>query len=512
MYSTQENNKRIAKNTMLLYLRMIFLMCVTLYTSRVILNALGVSDFGIYNVVGGVVTTLGFISSSLSGATSRFITYELGLKDKGNVTDVFRCSVSIHYLLAIVLFIIAETIGLWFLMEKLVIPEDRLTAAFWVYQCSVLTFIVLLISVPYNALIIAHEKMNMYAYFSIFEAVARLVVAILLAYVSEDRLIVYATLLLAVQLLVRFLNMYYCNHFLPDVSSKWLWRTDISKKMIVYAGWTVNGNLAYSGYTQGLNILLNLFYGPVVNAARGVAVQVQSAVYQFFGNFLMAVRPQITKSYAQGDLLYMHSLVLNSCRYSFFLIIIVTLPLLVNTEYILSLWLGLVPNYSVVFTQLMLLICINNAFAQPLLMAIHATGNIKKFQMIEGAMLLTIVPIAYILLKFTQIPPEGVFIVHFVIEIITQLARVWIVFPRINLDKKRYFIDVFIPAIKVAIPVMLVGLLIKNYCPTINFSTFVINVLFCFLSVVTILLYIGLKPSERLLLKAKIKTIIKKKV
>lgn len=511
MYSTQEdNNKRIAKNTMLLYLRMIFLMCVTLYTSRVILKTLGVSDFGIYNVVGGVVTTLGFISSSLSGATSRFITYEIGLKERGNITKVFRCSISIHYIFALVLFIVAETIGLWFVLEKLIIPDNRVVAAFWVYQCSVFTFIVLLISVPYNALIIAHEKMNAFAYISIFEAIARLSVAALLVWVTADRLIIYAALLLFIQLIVRFFYLYYCKKSFPFASSKWLWQKDISRKMIEYAGWTVNGNLAYLGYTEGLNILLNLFFGPVVNAARGIAIQIQSAVYQFFENFLMAVRPQITKSYAEGNLTYMHSLVLNSCRFSFFLITVVALPIFVNTKYILFLWLGDFPDYTVIFSQLMILVCINGAFARPILMAIHATGNLKQFQLVEGSALLTIVPIAYVLLKFFHIPPEGVFVVHLIVEFITQFIRVWIVFPRIKLAKKRYFTDVVFPVIKVAIPLFLLGLFMSNCYPTVNFSSFIINIVSCILGTFVILYFWGLKGSERNLLIMKIKTFLKK--
>ncbi len=510
MSTVAENNKRIAKNTVLLYIRMIFLMGVTLYSSRIILKALGVVDFGIYNVVGGVVTMLGFLSSSLGGATSRFITFELGRGSEGDVGKVFRCAVTVHYIMAIIAFVLAETVGLWFVMEKMVIPANRMTAAFWVYQCSVVTFIVSILSVPYNALIIAHERMNAFAYISIFEALAKLAVVVLLLWINSDRLILYAALILVVQVVIRILYSVYCNRHFTESSARWLWNKELSRRIAVYAGWTTNGYLAIVGYTQGINILLNLFFGPMVNAARGVAVQVQSAVSQFFGNFQMAVRPQITKLYAQGDMQYMHTLILNSSRYSFYLILLVALPIFINTEYILQLWLSEVPEHTVAFTRLMILSCMNEAFKGPTIMAIHATGDIKKFQIIEGTLLLTVVPVAYFFLKYAHISSEMVFVVYLIIETITQLVRVWIVYPRVQLAKRKYLTDVLIPAFKVTIPIIAIGFILYRYCATSSFVGLIGNSLLCALSTLLILFFVGLRKHERLMLIEKAKCFIHK--
>lgn len=505
MSDNSANNKRIAKNTLMLYIRMFLTMGVSLYTSRIVLQALGVEDFGIYNVVGGIITILGFVSNSLSGATSRFITFALGKKDKSEVEKVFRCAITVHYIMAITALVLAETIGLWFVSNKLVIPPEREIAAFWVYQCSVVTFLIFIISVPYNALIIAHERMNAFAYISIFEALAKLAVAILLLWwLNSDHLILYAILTLIIQISSRILYTVYCNKHFSESSARWLWDKALSRKIAVYACWTMNGNLAVIGYTQGINILLNLFFGPAVNAARAIAVQVQSAINQFFGNFQMAVRPQITKLYAQGDLQYMHSLVLNSSRYSFFLISLIAFPILVNTEYILQLWLGTVPEHTVAFTRLMILVCMNESFKGPTSIAIHATGDIKKFQIIEGSLLLTVIPIAYILLKFAHISPEMVFVVYLIIETVTQFARVWIVFPRIHLAKKRYLTEILLPSAITTIPLSCFGLILFKFFPSHDINSLLLSTLICISITLLSITTLGLKRGERQLLIRKI--------
>ena len=327
-----QNNKRIAKNSLLLYARMLLVMAVTLYTSRVVLRALGVEDYGIYNVVGGVVAMLGFLNGSLTAATSRFLTFELGKGDDGDLNRVFRCSVTVHYLLAVLILLFAETAGLWFVLEKLVIPAERLNAALWAYQCSVFTILVSIVSTPYNALIVAHERMEAFAYISVAEVLLKLGVAFAIIQPVGDKLIVYALLLAFAQFLVRLLYTVYCSRYFPGIRSRLLWDKEISSKIFSFAGWAMNGNLAVMGYTQGLNILLNLFFGPSVNAARGIAVQVQSAVSQFFNNFFIAVIPQIVKSYAQNDLESMHKLIIGSSKYAFFLALLLVVPLMVTTE------------------------------------------------------------------------------------------------------------------------------------------------------------------------------------
>lgn len=496
--SNSENNKRIAKNTILLYFRMALLMLVTLYTSRVVLDALGVEDYGIYNVVGGVVTMLSFISSSLSGATSRFITFEIGRGSHDKIRTVFRCSLTIYYIFAIIILVLAETIGLWFVCNELVIPADRLNAAIWVYECSVLMFIVSIISIPYNAIIIAYEKMSAFAYISIYEAVAKLAIAILIPFCFIDKLIIYAVLLLLMQLSVRFIYMRYSwKHFDETKDAKWLWNSNFSRELLSYAGWTMNGNLAIIGYNQGINILLNVFFGPVVNAARAISMQVENAVNQMLGGFTMAIRPQIVKSYAQGDLQYMHSLLIKGTKFSFFLTLIFVVPLSLNLEYILGLWLKEVPQYTCVFSQMLLLASLGFALSRPTIMAVHATGKIKKFQLVEGSLLLTIVPISYVGLEWFDFSPYGVIAVYLIVETLTQLVRVWIIYPMISLSIGRYFKDIILQIFKVLIPICFTVYLLYTYHYCDSLGTLITNVLVTVITTAVSIYFLGLSSGER---------------
>lgn len=315
---TSSNNKRIAKNTLLLYARMLFTMAVSLFTSRVILNTLGVEDFGIYNVVGGVVAMFGFINSSMTSATQRYITFALGIGDEKRLQTVFSTTLQIHTLIAVLIVLLGETIGLWFLYNKMQIPIERMEAAFWVLQCSIVAAVVMIISVPYNADIIAHEKMSAFAYISVLEVVLKLVIVYILIVFTVDKLILYSFLLLDVQLFIRFCYSYYCNKHFKETKYHHIWDKSLFKEMTRFAGWSMFGNLSAVLFTQGLNMLLNVFFGPIVNAARAVAVQVQSAILQFVGNFQMALNPQITKTYAQNEMLEMHKLMFRSARFSFF--------------------------------------------------------------------------------------------------------------------------------------------------------------------------------------------------
>ena len=507
---TSGESKRIAKNTLLLYGRMIFLMLISLYTSRVILQALGVTDYGIYNVVGGVVAMVGFLNGSLGGATSRFITFELGLGAKGDTRHIFRCAVSVHYLLAVFVFLIAETVGLWFVWKELVIPASRLTAALWAYQCSVLTVVVSIISSPYNALIIAHEKMSAFAYISILEVFLKLGIVFLLMVVDADRLILYATLLLVIQVGIRFVYSGYCSRHFSESSARWLWDKQKSKEIFAYAGWTLNGNLAVMGYTQGLNILLNLFFGPAVNAARGISVQVQSTVSQFCSNFFTALHPQVTKSYAQGDLDYMHRLIVYGSKYGFFLILLVAVPILVNTEYILRLWLDQVPAHTVTFTRLMLIASMNYALSNPTIMGIHATGDLKKFQLIEGTLLLTVVPVAYIFLKNGHILPETVFVIYLLIETFTQFVRVWIVYPRIQMPRRLYLSRILFPLAKVCLPLAACAYGGYLYLPARTFPELLASTTACVLVTLLFEYTLGLGGKERQFVHEKLKAALSK--
>ena len=506
-----ENNKRIAKNVSFLYIRMIIMLAIGLYTSRIILNALGVVDYCIYNVVGGVVAMFGFINGAIGTATTRFLTYELG--KESNVKKmrlVFSTSLLIHIGICILLLILFETVGLWYVYDVLVVPEDRLTAAIYVYQFSVVTAILGIISVPYNAAIIAHEKMGAFAYISILEALANLIVAFIISYSSFDKLIIYGFLLMSIQVLLRIVYGIYCSRHFNETKGQWMFDKKKFQEMGKFSLWIMNGAIALIGYTQGLNLILNFFFGPTVNAARGIAVTVQGKVMQFCTNFQMAINPQITKSYANGNFKYMHELICNSSKYSLLLMFLISFPLILETEYILTLWLGYIPKHTIEFVQLTLIIGIIDALRMPMNTSIHATGNIKVFQIFEGGLSLLILPIAYIFLKI-GFPPISVFIVQLVMFIIIQYVRVIIICPRIKMSKVLYLKYVIIDSMKIIIPTVLINYIIKIYVP---FNHKLIEVItLSILSIITTLCLTyqwGIDKNMQGLIKGKVKALLRK--
>ena len=423
---TTDNNKRIAKNTLFLYFRMMFIILVSLYTSRVILKTLGVEDYGIYNVVGGFVSMFGFLNTAMSATTQRYITYSLGTENTAQLNKVFSNCVMTHILIALIVLLFAESVGLWFLFNKMIIPECRMTAAFVVFQCSVVSTVVLILSVPYNADIIAHEKMSAFAYISIVEVTLKLLIVFLLKFSGIDKLIFYGILLLIVQCSIRLIYGSYCKRHFEETKFRIIWDFSLFKEMLSFAGWNLWGGVSNIMYTHGVNLLLNLFFGPTVNAARGIAIQVQNAISQFANSFQMAINPQITKSYAQRDYAYMHKLVFRSSKFTFILLFILSLPIFTETEAILKLWLAVVPNWTVVFLRLMLCIVIVDSVANPFMVSVAATGNVKLYQSIIGGTMLLIVPTSYIFLKL-GCAPNIVFITHLFFAVLTFILRLFIV-------------------------------------------------------------------------------------
>lgn len=501
MLRTEDNNKRIAKNTLFLYFRMLLTMIISLFTSRVILKALGAEDYGIYNVVGGVITMLNFITNSLSGAGSRFITFELGKGNIEKLKNTFSAIMFINIGLALLILILGETIGLWFVQNKLVIPEDRVVASLWVYQCSIITAIIGILSAPYNSLIISHEKMSAFAYISIIEVVLKLVIVYLLMLSPCDKLILYSILLLFVQLLIRFIYTKYSSRHFEESRVRPLWNVELFKEIGLYSLWTMNGNLAIVGYTQGINILLNMFFGPLVNAARGIAVQVQTAALTFVQNFLTAINPQIIKSYAVEDYNYMHNLVVAASKYGFFLMLVITFPLIVLVNPILKLWLGSVPEYTTTFVVIMLYASLLSPLSRTLVTAINATGNIKKFQIFEGTSLLMVVPMAYVLLIFFNISPEAVMWIYIGVEIFTQLIRMVIVLPAIQMRMGFYIKSVLLP---ILVPFLFFALVIYMICIPIELTFLQIigyASILC-LSILVVIIIFGLNKDERLMFKS----------
>lgn len=501
MPNSSESNKRIAKNTLLLYGRMLLMLGVNLFASRVILRTLGVVDFGINNVVGGVIAMLGFLTGSLSGATSRFITFDLGTGDIEKLKKTFGSVIFIHYLVAGFILVLGETIGLWFVITQLNIPPERSTAAMFVYQFSILSSILGIISVPYNSDIIAHEKMSAFAYISLMDVILKLFIVYLLLIIPLDKLITYSFLFFLIQLLDIIIYYVYCKKHFVETRVNPKYNKEQFKEIASYGGWTMTGYLSIVGYTQGLNILLNIFFGPAVNAARGIAVQVQNACMQFTNNFQMAFNPQITKSYAQGDMHRMHSLIIHGSKFSFYILLFIIVPLMIEAPTVLKIWLGIVPEHTVNFLRLILIIGLLTTLNNEILISLHATGKIRKFQIIESSMLLSIVPIAYTCLKLFHLPPEGVFLVHICVEIATEFVRLYIVLPMIQMSIKHYIIKVLFPIVIIAAISPILPLIVNSVIDN-ETSNFFAVCLTCIVYNGLIIYFIGCTTREKAFVKA----------
>ena len=444
----------------------------------------------------------GFINSSMASATQRYITFALGKGDLKQLQKVFSTALQIHVLISVLIIVLGETIGLWFMYTQMQIPADRMDAAFWVLQCSIVSTVVMIISVPYNADIIAHERMSAFAYISILEAVLKLAVVYMLVVFSYDKLILYAILILAVQLLIRFCYSHYCNrHF---VESKYcrVWDKALFKEMTGFAGWSMFGNLSAVLYGQGLNMLLNVFFGPVVNAARAVSVQVQHAIQQFVGSFQMALNPQITKTYAKGEMDDMHRLMFRSARFSFYLLFFLSLPVLFETDFILKVWLKTVPENTVVFLRIMICTSLIYSMSNPLIVANQATGKVRRYQAVCGTILLMILPVSYVCLKL-GCPAYSVFVVHFVMESVAQLARMVMLRPLIGIRIRDYVKNIYIRVLSVVALSVVVPLFIYLNMDETVLRFFVVCVV-CVLSVGTMAYTVGLSPNERSFVKAKV--------
>ena len=445
----------------MLYVRMAISMLVGLYTSRVVLYALGVTDYGIYNVVGGLTTMFMFLNSSMAVSTSRFLTYELGRNDSAQLSLVYKQAIIIHVIIAVCIFILIETVGLWFLHNKLVIPEGRMYAAEWILHTVAAVSVLNILSTPDMSLIIAYERMSSFAYISLFDVFFKLTIAILLVYWGGDKLILYAILLMFSQLVVRLIYYIYSKIVFKELHGKLLIEIRMFKEMVSFAGWNLLGNLALMTIDQGVNILLNVFCGPVVNAARGVSTQVSNHVNAFVMNIRMAINPQITKSFSAGNLDYMHTLIKYSSLSCYYLLLIVSIPLFWVTDCLLSIWLVEVPPLTGTFFRLTLAYIMANSFANPIIIGIHSTGNIVKFQVVEGILMLLTLPLAWIFLHCGY-PPFWVYIAQITIAIVSQIGRLYVVLPAIKMKLAYYLNSICLPCLWVTIASVLLPLLIWN--------------------------------------------------
>ena len=444
------NTGRIAKNTILLYIRMFFLMAVSLYTSRVILSTLGVNDFGLYNVVAGFVSMFAFIGNSLTSATQRFMNFSIGKDDEGKLKKIFATSMTIYAILSIILILFAETAGLWFLYHKMTIPANRFSAALWVYHLAIISTAIMLLSIPYNAVLISRERMGAFAYISILEAVLKLAIVFILRIPGIDKLKLYATLMLAVQICIRMIYRRFCRRHFEEAHYSPTLDKPLFREMCGFAGWNLIGQLANVGCTQGLNVLLNMFFGPAVNAARGIAVQVQNTVRNFCSNFQTAVNPQITKSWSSGDYVYMHWLISASSRFSFFLLYLISLPVMFETEQLLHWWLGDFPEHTATFLRIILIVSIVDGMANPLVQAALSYGKIRTYQIAVGITLLASLPTSWLALK-AGANSEMVFMILLAFTVIAFVVRLVIVKPMINLSIRKYMKEVILPVTGVTI-------------------------------------------------------------
>ena len=507
MQETLVNSKRVAKNTLLLYLRMLFLMLISLYTSRVILNALGVEDYGIYNVVGGVVTMFSMLSGSLSAAISRFITFELGTGNKEKLKKVFSSSVTIQVGIAFIIIVIAETLGLWFLNEKMVIPANRMSAANWCYQFSIITFSINLISIPYNAAIIAHEKMSAFAYISILEALGKLVIAWLIVVNPIDRLVFFGGMVAILAIIIRFVYGWYCKRHFEECTYHFIYDHDLLKRMFGFAGWNFIGASSAVLRNSGSDIILNIFFGPTVNAARGIAVKMDTVITQFVTNFMTALNPQITKSYASGDRDYMFKLIFQGARYSYYILLLLALPVLLNTHYILVLWLKLVPEHTVLFVQLILVLGMSECISYPLITAMLATGQIRNYQIVVGGLQMMNLPIAYLCLSLGAIP-ESVVIVAIIMSQCCLAARLYMLRDMIQLNVAKYFKEVYLNVIIVTILAAMIPYYFSRLL-TEGFVNFLLISIVAVASTLVVSFFIGCSRQEREFISKKTVSLLK---
>ena len=445
-----ENTRRIAKNTVMLYIRMLLIMAVTLYTSRVVLNVLGVEDFGIYNVVGGIVVMFSFLNGAMATSTQRFLSFSLGKNDQEQVARVFSMSMTTHISIALIVLLLAETFGLWIFYRYLNIPPERMGAAQWVYQLSVLTFCISIIRVPYNAGIIAYERMSFYAYISIVEVCLKLGMVILLQYLGSDKLILYALLMALTTGIVTFIYKLYCCKTFSVCRYHYFWDKHLYKELISFSGWSLFGSAANVGVQQGINILLNVFFGVVTNAALGIANQVSSAVSQLVGNFQTAFNPALVKSYASGDYSYFVRLIFQTSRFSYFLLFIIALPLYLCMPFVLKVWLDIVPEYTVVFCRWMLVFVLIDAVSAPLWISVQAIGKIRSYKLLMSALIFLNIPLSWLLLRLGK-DAEWVMQVRVGINLLTFICRIIYLQKRKVISSYLYLREVISPVVLVSV-------------------------------------------------------------
>lgn len=505
---TTDNNKRIAKNTLLLYFRMLLMMFVTLFTSRVVLDKLGVTDYGIYNVVGGVVAMLGFLNSSMSNAVQRYLSFEIGKNNEAGVNRIFNVSLFAHVGIAVFVFVVMEIVGVWYLNTHMNIPAERMDAANWVLQCSIFTTLFTIVQVPYNAIIISKEQMGIYAYISILEVVLKLLVVYMLAIGNFDKLKLYSVLIMVVTIGIVMIYRFYCTRKYKEAKFKFIKDWNLLKQIVGFASWNMLGELAWVFTGQGVNIILNSFFGPVVNAARGLAEQVNGAVNRFVANFQTAVNPQLIKNYASDQLGEMKTLLFRSTRFSYYLLLTLSLPIILKMDFILHLWLKEVPDYTTGFCQLVLVSSLVSTLSNLLAQVARAYGKIRNYQIIVSIFLFLNFPLSYIVLKFGGSPLSTMF-VNIGINAMLLFVRLRLTNRMIQMTYGSFIRNVLFPVIIVTAVALVIPLTIYFMLDN-SIISFIIVCLVSFVSVGVSTYALGMNANERLYILAAISKIITK--
>ena len=482
---------------------------VSLFSTRVVLQALGVEDYGIYNVVSGFVSMFAFLNTSMSNGVQRFYNFSLGRKNDYSITDVYNTAIQIQSILAIVLLLLLETVGIWYMYNEMVIPSERFASALWVFQFSVVSMLVIVMQIPYSASIMAYEKMDYYAYVSIFDVLAKLGIAYAIKYSSFDRLLLYGLLNLVVTLVGFFLYYAYAKSHFKELKFLRAIKKELFKPMLSFSGWNVFGSFAYMLKSQGLNMLLNVFFGPVVNAARGVSNMVMSAIHGFQTNIVVAFRPQLVQSYASADYRRVENLFFSLSKVSFILLALLSIPVIMEIDYILSLWLGTeVPDYTIPFTILVLVNMVISSLNTPVSQVVHATGKMRQYQIGTSIIVCSIIPIAWIFLKI-GFDATSVYWVSLVATIVNQAICNWLLRKVFDYNIKAYLKNVIIPCALFAAISPILPYLITVFIP----SSFARLILVTFVSIVSSLivsLCLVLNKSERKLVKSFISKFLKR--
>ena len=495
MSDNTTSNKRIAKNTLLLYCRTILILLVSIYTSRVVLKVLGVDDYGIYNAVGGVVAMFTVLTGALSNSISRYITFEIGHGDKEKLNRIFSTSINIQILLSVVVVALVEIVGIWFLNTKMSIPETRMTAANWVLQCSLVVFVIGLLSVPYNACIIAHEHMSAFAYISVFDAFLKLLVVFLIKRSPVDKLISYAILLAVVSLTIRLLYQFYCRKHFAESKYHLINDKPLFKEMLSFAGWSFFTNATYIFNNQGINILINLYFGVAVNAARGLATQVEGAVVQFVNNFTTAINPQITKNYASGDKERMFELICKGAKFSFFLLLLFSLPFMFETEYVLRIWLTEVPEHTANFVRLAFVASMMTIIGKTGFTACMATGNIKKYVLVLSSVGLSTFFLTWIAFRI-GFPVEACYVIFAIVYFVVEVIRLFLMKDLLGFPPFLFVKEVVKYIIIVTVLSCIVPLIVYLILPQ-SLTRFIIVSVLSILSTSLSIYVFGLSLSEK---------------